>query len=121
MRALYGLGAVVGLALVVEAALVFFWGPQRSLAWVGMVSYLWLLACLGALVVALRRGESPWFFVVFLLYGLADALYGFYLAAKYPQPQQLRLPPWLLAFYAFFGLAYALWGAFLGFRGGGKR
>lgn len=110
MRWYYLGGTAVGLLLSGEAAAVANFGPSPRWAWLGLLSYLWLLFCLTGLVASLRRGYAPWFFVVFLLYGLADVLYGFYLAAAIPDPAQFRLPPGVLFFHGFFGAAYAYWG-----------
>lgn len=110
MRWCYLGGAAVGLLLLGEAVAVASSGPSSRWAWLGVFSYLWLLFCLVGLVVSLRRGLSPWFFVVFILYALADALYGFYLAAEIPDPSQFRLPPAVVFFHGFFGAAYAFWG-----------
>lgn len=120
MRGLYLAGAAVGLLLVVDAGVVGFSGPTARLAWLGLFAYGWFLACLVALVVALRRGEPPWFFVAFLAYSLADAVYGFYLAARFPDPSQLRIPLGVVIAHAAFGLAYAVWGLHLGARRGGE-
>lgn len=119
MRWYYLGGTVVGLLLLGEAALVAIFGPSSQWAWLGLVPYLWLLFCLVGLVVSLRRGLAPWFFVVFLLYALADALYGFYLAAAIPDPAHFRLPPGVLFLHGLFGAAYAFWGLRLwhGFEG----
>lgn len=119
MRFYYLGGTAVGLLLLVEAVAVASLGPSSQWAWLGLFSYLWLLSCLVGLVVSLRQGLSPWFFVVFILYALADALYGFYLAAEIPDPSQFRLPLAVVFFHGFFGAAYAFWGVSLWRRSGG--
>ncbi len=111
-------GAAVGLVLVVDAVLVGFSGPHSRLALLGLIPYGWFVASVVGLVLALRRGDPPWFFTVFLVYGLADATYGMYLVAQFPDPSTLRLPPAVVVGHGAFGLAYALWGAWLAFGRG---
>ncbi len=120
MRVLFLAGAGVGLLLVVDALVVVWQGAQARWAWLGLLPYFWFVVCLAAVAMAVRRGESPWFFVAFLAYGLADALYGFYLAATVPDPQHLHLPPLVVAGYGLFGLGYAWWG-WQRWRAGGER
>lgn len=110
MRGFYVAGAAVGAVILLDAVVVGVWGPSPRWAWLGLFPYLWLLGCLVGLVVALRRGETAWFFAVFLAYGLADAAYGMDLAARFPDPSQLRLPFGVVVAHGAFGTTYALWG-----------
>ncbi len=108
MRWYAGGGIVAGAALLVEAALAGVLGPGRYEVPFGVVSYVWLVASVVAVVVRLGRAASPWLPAAYLVYAVADGFYGFYLVRHQPDPTRLVLPPWLLAAHAAFGLGYAL-------------